>query len=60
MHEFGKGVSKDYEKAIDWYTKAAEMGFHSAQYNLGMKYALGQGVPLDNVKAFKIDPKTLT
>lgn len=55
MHEFGKGVSKEYEKAIDWY----EQGDVEAQYNLGMKYALGQGVPQDNAKAFKIDPKTL-
>ena len=30
---------------------AAEQGFDVAQFNLGLKYANGQGVPVDNIEA---------
>jgi uncharacterized protein len=33
------------------HLKAAEQGKAEAQYNLGIKYAEGQGVPQDNVYA---------
>ena len=32
---------KDYEKAVYWYTKAAEQGFVNAQNNLGVCYGHG-------------------
>ena len=35
------------------HTKAAERGHHIAQYNLGMMYATGIGVPEDHVQAYK-------
>jgi len=47
----GDGISKDYGKAVYWYTKAAEQGYATAQNNLGICYENGQGVPKDNVKA---------
>lgn len=34
-----------------WYRKAAEQGFADAQYNLGVRYYNGQGVPQDYVAA---------
>ncbi len=34
-------------------TKAAERGHHIAQYNLGLMYATGIGVPEDHVQAYK-------
>ena len=34
---------------MKWYTKAAEQGYASAQYNLGVMYANGEGV-LENDK----------
>ena len=26
MYQNGNGVTKDYKKAVEWYTKAAEQG----------------------------------
>ena len=39
-------------EAVKWYRKAAEQGYVMAQYNLGVMYALGQGVPPDYVEAY--------
>ena len=38
------GKTKDYDQAVKWYRKAAEMGNADAQNNLGICYANGQGV----------------
>ena len=35
-----------------WYRKAAEQGDAAAQFNLGVMYANGEGVPEDYVKAY--------
>ena len=37
---------------MKWYRKAAEQGFSQAQYNLGVSYAMGNGVPQDDVLAY--------
>ena len=42
--KIGKRVGK-------WYRLAAEQGFANAQYNLGVMYANGEGVPEDKVLA---------
>jgi TPR repeat protein len=42
---------QDYKKAFTWYSKAANQGLAHAQYNLGVLYAEGQGVPQDDKKA---------
>ena len=38
MYAKGWGVKKDLMKAINWYTKSAELGAKSSQNNLGMLY----------------------
>ncbi|GAA4650554.1 hypothetical protein GCM10023116_28370 [Kistimonas scapharcae] len=39
-YEYGKnGVSVDYNKARDYYRKAAEQGYIQSQYNLGSLYS---------------------
>ena len=43
-YEFGKGVSKNYEEAVKWYTKAAELGHDFARTSLGECYIYGRGV----------------
>ncbi|MED5579516.1 MAG: tetratricopeptide repeat protein, partial [Nitrospinota bacterium] len=48
-----KGVLKDYKEAVKWYTKAANQGYASAQYNLGWMYAKGYGVLKDYKEAVK-------
>ena len=39
--ERGEGVKQDYKKAVEWFQKAADQGYASAQYNLGLRYANG-------------------
>ena len=53
MYYDGRGVEKDYKKAIEWYTKSAEQGVAVAQYNLGVMYSNGQGVDTDYKKAIE-------
>ena len=38
---------------IDGLVKAAEQGHANAQYDLGLMYSEGNGVPQDNVEAYK-------
>ena len=40
-----RGVAKDEFTAAKWFRKGAEQGHAGAQYNLGVMYANGQGVP---------------
>ncbi|MDD9992785.1 MAG: tetratricopeptide repeat protein [Rhodospirillales bacterium] len=48
----GIGVKKDYEEAVRYFKKAANVGDPWAQYNLGHMYALGWGVSQDFVNAY--------
>jgi len=43
-YDKGRGVPKDEEKAVYWYTKSAEQGYLDAQYNLAELYYSGTGV----------------
>lgn len=36
MYYYGKGVRKDYGKAVEYYQKAASQGQPDAQYSLGI------------------------
>jgi len=38
---------------VKWYRKAAEQGDAQSQHNLGVMYAIGQGVPEDDAEAVK-------
>ena len=55
MHETGSGATKDLDKAVSFYQKAADQGNAEAQTRLGMLYALGRGVPQDDAKAVDWD-----
>ena len=44
-------ISQDDKEAGKWYRLAAEQEFAPAQYNLGVMYTNGQGVPKDSVSA---------
>jgi len=52
-YQDGKGVSKDYAKAIDWYRKAAAQGFAEAQNSLGAFYRNGLVVSKDLKQAIE-------
>ena len=49
----GDGVQKDYKKAVEYYTKAAEKGSVWAQHKLAEMYHYGDGVVQDYKKAVK-------
>ena len=51
MYDKGRGVPRDYVKAVGWYRKAAKQGRAIAQNNLGVMYENGRGVPQDYVRA---------
>ena len=48
----GKGVPRDYKKAIKWLMKAAEQGHAEAQNNVGYCYWAGEGMEQDFKQAF--------
>lgn len=52
-YNLGYGVPKNMDKAIEWYTKAAEAGEETSMDNLGTIYYYGNnGVPNNYDKAF--------
>lgn len=53
MYATGRGVPQNFERAVDWYRRAAEQGDPTAQYLLGLMYDKGQGVQRDWVLAHK-------
>jgi TPR repeat protein len=52
MYYEGKGVTRDYEAAIQLFRPAAERGHATAQYNLGYMYQRGYGVTQDYKRAY--------
>lgn len=53
MYEFGYGVERNSDQAIEWYRKAAEQSVVGAWHNLGRSYNFGTGVAQDYVEAEK-------
>lgn len=51
MYFHGLGVRQDYEKAREWYQKAALQGSAKAQFTLGEIYFLGKGIRKDYTKS---------
>ena len=45
--------NRDYATALREWTALAEQGHAGAQYNLGLMYARGRGVPRDDEQAVK-------
>jgi hypothetical protein len=52
MYDAGDGVAEDDAEAVRWYRRAAAAGNPSAQYNLGLMYANGEGVARDRTRAY--------
>lgn len=44
LYEKGQGISTDLVEAANWFRKAADKGYSSAQYRLGRLYERGLGV----------------
>ena len=47
LYRLGQGVARDGEKAVRYYTRAAELGFAPAQLNLAVMLYEGDGIPAD-------------
>ncbi len=52
-YAIGRGVPQDYTQAAIWYRRAADQGHSGAQYELGLLYDKGQGVPVNVIQAEK-------
>ena len=50
---FGLGIPQDYEKAFEWYVKAAGKGYSNAENSLGNMYRYGFGVEKEYKKALE-------
>ena len=57
MYRDGKGVTKDYGKAMKLYEKACDGGIARGCDNLGYMYRHGKGVTKDRRKAKKLYKK---
>ena len=51
-YHIGRGVPVDYERAAEWYLKAAGSADAHALANLGVMSLLGQGAPADDIDAY--------
>ena len=53
MFEIGQGLNivRNYAKAVEWYTMAAEQGYRDAEANLAFMHESGRGIDQDHVKA---------
>jgi cell division protein FtsN len=52
MYQKGRGTAVDFERANEFYRRAALLGNSDAQNNLGLMYRYGTGVQQDRKKAF--------
>ncbi|MCH5340321.1 MAG: tetratricopeptide/SEL1-like repeat protein [Acetatifactor sp.] len=53
MYRNGEGVEQDSAKAIEWYEKAADLGYTSAMSNIGYMYYRGEGVDQNYAQAME-------
>ena len=47
----GQGVKQSYEKAVEWYTKAANQGYAKAQFILSKLLFKGKGLQKSYLKS---------
>ena len=57
MYNNGRGVEQNYNKAVELYQKAADLGDSGACYNLGLMYNEGLGVNQNYNKAVELYQK---
>ena len=48
-----RNVAHDYRVALVWFVRGAQLDNADALYNIGVSYALGQGVERDDIEAYK-------
>lgn len=58
-HEEAQGCPRDVGKAMYWYRRSADLGYHWGCFNVGKCYLEGQGVGKDDTEARKWFRKAL-
>lgn len=53
MYATGQVGPKNATEAVQWYRRAAEQDLADAQFNLGVMYTEGEGVPENYIEAYK-------
>ena len=53
MYHDGEGIDNDFEAAFFWFKQAADQGFPSAQYNVGVLSREGVGIEKNESLAFE-------
>ena len=53
MYATGAGVTQSYDKALEWFEKAANQGSSDAQFSLGVMYWSGGGVSQNYTEALR-------
>ena len=53
MYDYGHGVAKDQQAALNWYLRAADQGNPDVQYHVGAKFFHGEGTAQDYAAAAK-------
>lgn len=54
LYASGDGVAKDYQKAIEWYRRAAAQGHAKAQLSLGVLYQKGVSIRFGYTEAVRM------
>ena len=53
MYQTGQGAEQDYKKTMEWFEKAADLGYGNAMNGIAYMYYSGQGVEQDYAKAME-------
>jgi TPR repeat protein len=59
LYEYGHGAPRNFTKALEWYTKAADAGLPEGNYNVGVCYEIGMGTTADPKKAVEYYQKAV-
>ena len=57
MYQYARGTTENFEKAVEWYTKASNQDYREAYYSLALTYGLGLGVKPSLEKAIELYQK---
>lgn len=48
----GEGTHKDSKKSFEWCSKSAKQGVYLAQYQLAVKYRMGEGTLINYTRSY--------
>ncbi|GMB89976.1 hypothetical protein NHP190002_06570 [Helicobacter ailurogastricus] len=59
LYEKGTAIPQDYNKALEYFQKAGDLGVSRGYYKVALMYKNAQGVPKDYSKAFEFFQKAV-